>query len=348
MRNLSKRFGGIEAVKPLNLTIHRGEFISVLGPSGCGKTTLLRMIGGFIDPTQGSILIDGKDVVGTGPDRRPTNMVFQGYGLFPHMTVLQNISYGLRVARVDKAERQKRVHDAIELVHLEGLETRSIAELSGGQQQRVALARALIMRPKVLLLDEPLAALDLKLRQAMQNELRRVHHSTGGTFVFVTHDQEEAMGLATRIVVMEGGQIIQDGRPEDIYTSPHTPFVSTFIGDANVLNAVRENGVVRADVGFSFSDKGSDQALVCVVRPENVSIAPSVQDPTVAELDFNVTGKLTDAVFLGPSVKYTIELDGGETVVSDSRNMDVRGRLQLGGSVVVAWRRLDQRILPRP
>ena len=303
------------------------------------------MIGGFIDPTQGTIVIDGKVVAGTGPDRRPTNMVFQGYGLFPHMTVLQNISYGLRVARVDKAERQRRVRNAIELVHLEGLETRSIAELSGGQQQRVALARALIMRPKVLLLDEPLAALDLKLRQAMRNELRRVHHSTGGTFVFVTHDQEEAMGLATRIVVMEGGQIIQDGRPEDIYMSPDTPFVSTFIGDANVLNAVRENGVIRADVGFLFSDKGSDQALVCVVRPENVSIAPSVDDPAVAGLDFKVTGTLIDAVFLGPSVKYTIELEGGETVVCDSRDMDMRGRLQLGESVVVAWRRLHQRIL---
>ena len=305
------------------------------------------MIGGFIDPTQGSIVIDGKSVAGTGPDRRPTNMVFQGYGLFPHMTVLQNISYGLRVARVDKAESQKRVRDAIELVHLEGLEARSIAELSGGQQQRVALARALIMRPKVLLLDEPLAALDLKLRKQMQNELRRVHQSTGGTFVFVTHDQEEAMGLATRIVVMEDGQIIQDGRPEDIYTSPDTPFVSTFIGDANVLNAVRENGVVRANAGFSFSDEGSDQALVCVVRPENVSIAPSAEDPAVVELDFKVTGTLADAVYLGPSVKYTIDLKGGETVVSDSRNMAMRRRLELGEPVVVAWRRLDQRILPK-
>lgn len=305
------------------------------------------MIGGFIEPTQGSILIDGKNVVGTGPDRRPTNMVFQGYGLFPHMTVLQNISYGLRVARVNKAESQKRVRDAIELVHLEGLETRSIAELSGGQQQRVALARALIMRPKVLLLDEPLAALDLKLRKAMQNELRRVHHSTGGTFVFVTHDQEEAMGLATRIVVMEDGQVIQDGRPEDIYASPDTPFVSTFIGDANILEAIRENGVVRTNVGISFSDEGLDQMLVCVVRPENVSIAPSVDDPAVVELDFKVTGTLVDAIFLGPSVKYTIELEGGETVVSDSRNMDMRGRVRLGQSVVVAWKRMDQRVLPR-
>lgn len=348
LKNLCKQFGSVQAVKPLTLRFYRGEFIAILGPSGCGKTTLLRMIGGFLDPTSGSIVIAGKDVLGTGPDRRPTNMVFQGYGLFPHMTVVQNIAYGLRVARVGKEEAQKRVRDAIELVRLEGLEARSISELSGGQQQRVALARALIMRPAVLLLDEPLAALDLKLRKAMQNELRRVHQSTGGTFVFVTHDQEEAMALATRIFVMEAGHVVQEGRPEDIYTSPNSAFVSTFIGDANVLRGDRKNGEIRLVSRLSFPDPGLDQAVLCVVRPENVTIAPTAADPETARLDFRLTGTLLDAVFLGPSIKYTVQLEGGETLVSDSRNMEMRKRLTVGKNVIVGWARADQRVLPGP
>ena len=210
-------------------------FLRFSGPSGCGKTTLLRMIGGFIDPTAGSVEIDGRDVTRLGPERRPTNMVFQGYGLFPHMTVRQNIGYGLKIAKVTRAEIDQRVAEVIGLVRLEELAERGVHELSGGQQQRVALARALVMRPKVLLLDEPLGALDLKLRQAMQEELRRIHHQIGGTFVFVTHDQSEALGLADRIAVMEEGGVIQEGGPEEIYARPLTRFVSTFIGEANIL-----------------------------------------------------------------------------------------------------------------
>ena len=192
---LSKRYDDVTAVEPLDLSIHRGDFFSILGPSGCGKTTLLRMIGGFVEPTAGRIVIQGRNVTTLGPDKRPTNMVFQGYGLFPHMTVRQNIAYGLKIAKVPRHEMESALAEVMRLVRLEALGERGIGQLSGGQQQRVALARALVMRPPVLLLDEPLAALDLKLRHAMQEELRRIHDEIGGTFVFVTHDQGEAMSL---------------------------------------------------------------------------------------------------------------------------------------------------------
>ena len=232
-----KSYGTVPAVHPLDLSIGHGEFLAILGPSGCGKTTLLRMIGGFIEPTAGAIVIEGRDVTRLAPERRPTNMVFQGYGLFPHMNVAQNIGYGLRLARATPVEIAERVRQVMELVHMDGFGGRMVTQLSGGQQQRVALARALVMRPAVLLLDEPLAALDLKLRKSMQEELRRIHATTGGTFIFVTHDQEEAMGLATRICVMEGGRIVQDGSPEDIYSQPRSRFVSTFIGEHIAFHA---------------------------------------------------------------------------------------------------------------
>src|SRR5262245_11760622 len=234
LRNISKEFGAVAAVKPLDLEIHRGDFYALLGPSGCGKTTLLRMIGGFTEPTSGTVEIDGVDVTRLGPERRPTNMVFQGYGLFPHMTVRQNIAYGLRIAKLAPEDIRARVDDIIALVRLEPLAERRPEALSGGQAQRVALARALVMRPRVLLLDEPLAALDLQLRKAMQEELRRIHRSIGGTFVFVTHDQGEAMALANRIAVMNAGRIEQLGAPEEIYFAPASRFVAGFIGEANL------------------------------------------------------------------------------------------------------------------
>jgi spermidine/putrescine transport system ATP-binding protein len=235
LRGVSKSYGPVAAVQTLDLEIRRGDFLAILGPSGCGKTTLLRIIGGFVAPTTGTVEIDGQNVTALGPEKRPTNTVFQGYGLFPHMTVRQNIAYGLRTAKRPPDEIATRVDAAIALVRLEEFVTRSIDQLSGGQQQRVALARALIMRPQVLLLDEPLAALDLKLRQAMQEELRRIHQQIGGTFVFVTHDQGEALGLANRIAVMDKGVLVQEGGPEEIYATPKTRFVSTFIGEANVF-----------------------------------------------------------------------------------------------------------------
>ena len=249
LRNISKNYGAVEAVKPLDLDIHRGDFFAILGHSGCGKTTLLRVIGGFIAPTSGSVEIGGAEVTRLGPEMRPTNMVFQGLGLFPHMTVRQNVGYGLRIAKQPRASIAERVRGVLALVRLEELGERQIKALSGGQQQRVALARALVMRPQVLLLDEPLAALDLKLRQAMQEELRRIHNSIGGTFVFVTHDQGEALGLANVVAVMDEGVLAQLGSPEEIYSAPKTQFVSTFIGEANVFVGTRVGGEVTLDLG---------------------------------------------------------------------------------------------------
>ena len=345
LQGITKSFGNTTAVHPLDLTIAQGEFLAILGPSGCGKTTLLLMIGGFLRPTAGTIHIGGRNVTHLGPERRPTNMVFQGYGLFPHMTVAQNIAYGLRVSRTPQNEVRERVRAAMDLVHLEGFDERKVSQLSGGQQQRVALARALIMRPDALLLDEPLAALDLKLRKAMQDELRRIHSSTGGTFVFVTHDQEEAMGLATRICVMEGGRIVQDGRPEEIYSAPNTRFVSTFIGEANVMAGRRAGGLVTLKAGVDFENEGQDELVVCVVRPEKMRIAATRDDPAFAEVHAILSGRLLDVVFLGPHVKYSIAVEGDSPLTVISSDMEMRNRLSIGDDVAVAWCLHDQRVL---
>src|SRR5215510_3249077 len=236
LTGLTKSFRQTVAVHPLDLEIAAGDFLAILGPSGCGKTTLLRMMGGFETPTAGRVEIEGRDVTKMGPERRPTNMVFQGYGLFPHMNVRQNVGYGLKLRRLASAEARARVDQMLQLVHLEEFAERAVHELSGGQQQRVALARALVMRPAVLLLDEPLGALDLKLRKAMQAELRRIHRSLGGTFVFVTHDQEEALSLANRIAVMEEGRVEQVAPPQEVYEEPSTTFVADFLGVSNLMS----------------------------------------------------------------------------------------------------------------
>ncbi|MCU0830836.1 MAG: ABC transporter ATP-binding protein, partial [Rhizobiaceae bacterium] len=237
LTGLARRYGALAAVAPLSLELTAGSFTAILGPSGCGKSTLLRMIGGFVQPSAGSIHIDGADVTRLGPEKRPVNMVFQNHGLFPHMSVAENVGFGLMVARVAEAERKRRVGEALELVRLADRAATPVTALSGGQQQRVALARALIMRPKLLLLDEPLSALDLKLRQDMQAELARIHRETGGTFLFVTHDQSEAFGLADRLIVMKDGRIAQEGAPHDVYANPASLFVAQFVGDANVLGS---------------------------------------------------------------------------------------------------------------
>ncbi|MGE0005796.1 MAG: ABC transporter ATP-binding protein [Parvibaculaceae bacterium] len=304
LRKLSKAYGESIAVHPLDLDIAQGDFLAVLGPSGCGKTTLLRMMGGFAEPSTGTIEIAGRDVTQTGPEKRPTNMVFQGYGLFPHMNVRQNVSYGLKLRAVAPDEIRARVADMLVLVHLEELAERPVNELSGGQQQRVALARALVMRPAVLLLDEPLAALDLKLRKQMQAELRRIHRSLGGTFVFVTHDQEEALGLANRIAVMEAGKIVQQGDPQQIYRQPASRFVSTFIGDANLLEGRRERGVVRLGCGASFTSAGADGAVNVIIRPEALRLNGTGR----------VHGKVVDSVFLGAFTKVVVVLDDGKEI----------------------------------
>ena len=341
LRGLSKSFGNVQAVRALDLDIFPGDFFAILGPSGCGKTTLLRMIGGFIEPTAGRIEIDGADVTATSPEHRPTNMVFQSFGLFPHMTVRQNIAYGPRTAKRPAGEIAERVAAIIALVHLEEQADRAPDELSGGQAQRVALARALVMRPKVLLLDEPLGALDLKLRQTMQEELRRIHDEIGGTFVFVTHDQGEALGLANRIAVMEDGRVVQEGSPEEIYAEPGSRFVSTFIGEANILGGRRAGGEVTLDAGASFASEGADAPVIVVIRPEAVKLSAG------GELNADVTfsGVVADAVYLGAYVKYQLRLDDGETITAHNPEPALRRHLKRGDAVTFGWSHADQRVI---
>lgn len=333
LTGLSKTFGHSVAVHPLDLDIEAGDFLAILGPSGCGKTTLLRMIGGFETPTTGEVEISGKIVTRLGPERRPTNMVFQSYGLFPHMTVRQNVAYGLKLKRIESGKIDDQVDETLRLVHLETFADRSVTKLSGGQQQRVALARALVMRPAVLLLDEPLAALDLQLRKAMQDELRRLHHIVGGTFVFVTHDQGEALALANRIAVMEAGRVVQTGGPEDIYRRPATRFVSTFIGEANVLTAERRAGTVHLPWGETLPSQGLDGRLSVVIRPEHIALrAPG-----------DCHGVVRDIVFLGSFVKLQVRMADGHELRVHLPEHSMATVPKVGDRVSIDWRPEDVR-----
>ena len=338
LRGLTRSFGAVTAVHPIDLDIPRGDFLAILGPSGCGKTTLLRMMGGFIEPSGGCIEVNDADITHLGPEHRPINMVFQGYGLFPHMNARQNVGYGLRLKKIERAAIAKRVSEAMALVRLEGYEDHMPAQLSGGQQQRVALARALVMEPQVLLLDEPLAALDLKLRQAMQEELRRIHRAIGGTFVFVTHDQGEALALANRIAVMKDGRIEQLGAPEDIYLRPQTHFVASFIGEANLLKGRRSGGMIETACGVTLADTGPDGEIALVVRPESLRrLAPAER----AEIEAG--GRVEEIVFLGAHVRYVLALSSGERLrVQDPVEQP---RAALGDAMRVGWSRAAQRII---
>jgi spermidine/putrescine transport system ATP-binding protein len=339
LRGVSKRYGPVQAVAPLDLDIYPRDFVAMLGPSGCGKTTLLRMIGGFIPPSSGSIEIAGGDVTALGPEHRPTNMVFQGYGLFPHMNVAQNVGYGLRLQKRPRDEIADRVAEALRLVQLTALAERSTEQLSGGQQQRVALARALVMRPKVLLLDEPLAALDLKLRHAMQDELRRIHHEIGGTFVFVTHDQGEALALANRIAVMHDGRLEQVGTAEDIYGSPQTRFVATFIGEANVFDGTRESGIVTLKAGPRFAAAGANAAVAAIVRPEDLLILEEGETS-----DHTIEAVIEDAIFLGSHLRYRLRGPAGESLLIHTR--PAKGRPHaIAERVRAGWRDGDHRVV---
>jgi len=338
LRGLSRSFGAVTVVHPIDLNIPRGDFLAILGPSGCGKTTLLRMMGGFVEPTSGRIEVNGSDITDLGPEHRPINMVFQGYGLFPHMNARQNVGYGLRLKKMDAAAIDKRVAGAMALVRLEGYESHLPAQLSGGQQQRVALARALVMDPQVLLLDEPLAALDLKLRQAMQEELRRIHRVIGGTFVFVTHDQGEALALANRIAVMNNGRIEQIGTPEEIYLQPATQFIAGFIGEANLLKGQRRDGRMQLACGIVSAADGPDGAVALVVRPE------SVRRLSLGEhADIELSGTVEEVVFLGAHVKYVLALPGGDKL----RVQDAAGqsRAAIGEAMRVGWSRATHRVI---
>jgi spermidine/putrescine transport system ATP-binding protein len=302
LAGVSKAFGNMTALHPLDLEAKKGEFLALLGPSGCGKTTLLRMIGGFLTPSSGRIFIDGQDATGLPPEERRTNMVFQGYGLFPHMTVKQNIAYGLHIAGRPRIEIADRTERMVKLVHLEGMVDRMPATLSGGQQQRVALARALVMEPAVLLLDESLAALDLKLRKAMQDELRQLHATLGGTFIFVTHDQAEAMALASRIILMRDGRIEQSGAPEEIYCRPSSSFAAGFIGDANILSGHRLANRVHLDCGGTCPSIGPDGDIRLMIRPGDMHISRAQNDAQIV----TVRGHVTERVFMGDYVRLTV------------------------------------------
>jgi spermidine/putrescine transport system ATP-binding protein len=321
-KQFSSQATSVVAVEDVDLQVGAGEFFSLLGPSGCGKTTTLRMLAGFEEPTSGRILLYGKDMVGVPPYRRDVNMVFQHYALFPHMTVYDNIAFGLRHKKVAKDEIQRRVADALRLVELEGRERRRPRQLSGGQQQRVALARALVNRPRALLLDEPLGALDLKLRRAMQLELKRIQREVGITFVYVTHDQEEALTMSDRLAVMNAGRIEQLGAPRDLYERPATRFVADFLGTSNILSGRLERaGDCWALGGLSAGERvlvrGADglhagQEVEIVVRPEKMALHGAGDAPPDGQCALRCT--IAEVVYLGTSTSYSVVTDGGAQV----------------------------------
>ena len=349
LQRLEKHFREVRAVDGISLDIVAGEFFSLLGPSGCGKTTTLRMIGGFELPTAGRVLLRGRDVTFDPPDKRPVNMVFQNYALFPHLDVGDNVAFGLRRRHVSPADVVLRVGEALELVRLNGYQRRKPHQLSGGQQQRVALARALVNRPNVLLLDEPLGALDLKLRKQLQVELKRVQSEVGITFVYVTHDQEEALTLSDRIAVMNHGRVEQLGTPEALYERPATRFVADFIGTTNLLLGLVEateadGALVRLGSGERCRVAPGDLAVgtpvELSVRPESVVLQPANGTAPSAA---NLRGEIEQVAYLGGNVQYLVRTEGGLTITAlVAKN---RERLPLGHPVDVTWAPGDALIL---
>ena len=319
LMGLRKSFGDVHAVDGVDLTIGDGEFFSLLGPSGSGKTTVLRMIAGFELPTAGSVVLHGRDVTRLAPYDRDVNTVFQDYALFPHMTVQRNVEYGLRVKGVGRAERARRATEMLDAVRLGGFGQRSPNQLSGGQRQRVALARALVNHPKVLLLDEPLGALDLKLREEMQLELKSIQRDVGITFVFVTHDQGEALSMSSRIAVFDRGRIEQVGTPQEIYSRPATPFVAGFVGSSNLLSAALSRALLGVDGVHS-------------VRPEAVYLAGS-QPP--ADGDVTLPGEVTDVQYLGADIKVRVALDDHSSTLVVTEPSRRAGEIRVGTTVQV-------------
>jgi len=355
LEDLCKRFGDVLAVDHVDLVIQPGEFVTLLGPSGCGKTTTLRMIAGLEVPTSGAIYLDGQDYTYTSPEKRPVNMVFQAYALFPHLTIAENISFGPRIKKLPADQIKMGVEEMLRLVQLEGYGPRRPDQLSGGQAQRVALARALINHPKVLLLDEPLGALDLKLRKAMQLELRGIQQRLGMTFVYVTHDQEEAMVMSDRIVLMNKGKIVQIGTPSEIYNHPANEFVSRFIGEANLLK-----GTIKQLSGECFQIEVDKDIVVTApakpgmavgelsitsVRPEQVTVYSSAEG---APQDWpNVFGgTVKSAIFLGPIIRYHVSLANGQIVIADKTATKGQGGFQIDEEVLLGWETENSVVLP--
>ena len=354
--DVTKRFGEVVAVDHMDLRIAHGEFYSLLGPSGCGKTTTLRMIAGFEQPTEGEILLAGQPIAGVPPYRRNVNTVFQHYALFPHMNVAQNVGYGLRQRKVTKAEETRRVGEALELVRLGGYGARRVWEMSGGQQQRVALARALVNRPTVLLLDEPLGALDLKLRKEMQLELKALQREVGITFVYVTHDQEEALTMSDTIVVMRDGRIQQQGGPNELYEHPVNHFVAGFIGSSNFLKGTLAGGAdeagratVRTERGLDLNGYVTDREaeptagteITVAIRPERMEVRPARDAAGASSPGWHeIPGTIHQGTYLGDQTEYRIETDqAGEIIVRRQNAAGTGGALGAGpgDAVVVRW-----------
>ncbi len=341
-QSLVKRYGDVVALDGVSLSVRQGEFLALLGPSGCGKTTLLRILAGFIEPTSGELFIDGQAMKDVPPNRRPVNTVFQNYSLFPHLSVAENIAFGPRRRKLPNDEIKPLVADALALVGMEGYEARYPAELSGGQQQRVALARAAVNRPKVLLLDEPLGALDLKLRKRMQLELKHLQARLGITFIFVTHDQEEALVMADRIAVLNQGRLMQIGSGEEIYRDPSSSFVASFIGDANMLKASVANGTLRlgaTGVALPYSAT-SNGAMVLMVRPEDIALgAPAGEGFT------SVEAVVRERIFVGDAVRVHAVLADGEEIVLQPGGVARADAVGPGERITVHWHRDKARLL---
>jgi putative spermidine/putrescine transport system ATP-binding protein len=341
---LTKAYSGVVAVDRISLEIPEGEFVALLGPSGCGKTTTLRMISGFVPPSAGRVIVGDTDVTHLSPDRRNMGMVFQNYALFPHMTVRANIEFGLKCHRVQQAERRARIDEVLQLVGLSVAADRYPRQLSGGQQQRVALARVMALRPGLLLFDEPLSSLDAKLRIQMRGEIRRLQRQSGVTALYVTHDQEEAMTMADRIVVMSNGVVEQVGTPAEIYDRPRTRFIAAFIGSANFFEGSLDGGGgrwfrCRSGLALPLDGAAAPDAGVLAIRPERIEFVPATTEGALP-------GVITQAMQIGALMEYTIELRSGDRVTVQAQRRSGAAGYREGEDVAIAWPASDSILLP--